>query len=97
MASENQSRQIFIIRNSIWFRYLSLTGFFVFIIVFLGSMIFHLLSVLTLGLLGSPIAIGDALSIVTLPSLLLNLFLAVPAYPIFRDLAVWVYDIEDEE
>ncbi len=69
----------------------------IFIIVFFGSMTFHLLSVLTLGLLGSPIAIGDALSIVTLPSLLLNLFLAIPAYPIFRDLAVWVYDIEDEE
>jgi hypothetical protein len=69
----------------------------IFIIVFFGSITVHLVSVLSLRILGSPMAIGDSLSIVTLPSLLLNLFLAIPAYPIFRDLAVWVYDIEDEE
>jgi len=69
----------------------------IFIIVFFGSITIHLLSVLTLQLMGSPLSIGDALSVVTLPSLLLNLFLAIPAFPIFRDLAVWVYDIEDEQ
>ena len=69
----------------------------IFIIVFFGSVVTHLLSVLSLQLMGNPLLIGDALSIVTLPSLLLNLFLAIPAYPIFRDLAVWVYDIEDEQ
>ncbi|MBT3190467.1 MAG: hypothetical protein HN736_12630 [Anaerolineae bacterium] len=68
-----------------------------FVIVFFGSLIFHLLSALTLQLLGSPILIGDALSVVTLPSLMLNLFLALPLYAIFRDLSVWVYDIEDYE
>ena len=69
----------------------------IFIVVFFGTITYHLLAVLSLQLLGSPISIGDALSVVTLPSLLLNLFLAIPAYPIFRDLAVWVYDIDDEE
>ncbi len=69
----------------------------IFIIVFWGSITIHLFSVLTLQLMGSPLSIGDALSVVTLPSLLLNLFLAIPAFPIFRDLAVWVYDIEDEQ
>ena len=69
----------------------------IFILVFLGTLIVHFLSVFILRLTGSSLGIGDALSIVTLPSLFLNLFLALPALPIFRDLAVWVYDIEDEE
>jgi len=69
----------------------------IFIIVFFGSVTNHLLSVSALQLMGSPLSTGDALSIVTLPSLLLNLFFAVPAFPIFRDLAVWIYDIEDEQ
>jgi len=69
----------------------------IFVLVFLGTLVVHFLSVSVLRLMGSPLVIGDALSIVTLPSLFLNLFLALPALPIFRDLAVWVYDIEDEE
>ena len=69
----------------------------IFVLVFVGTLTLHSLSVLTLRLLGSPLIIGDALSVVTLPSLFLNLFLALPAFPIFRDLAVWVYDIEDEQ
>ncbi len=67
----------------------------IFLLVFLGTLTVHLLSILVLRLLGSPMSIADALSVVTLPSLFINLFLALPAYPIFRDLAVWVYDIED--
>ena len=69
----------------------------IFVVVSFGSITSHLLSVLTLQLMGSPLLIGDALSVVTLPSLFLNLFLALPAFPIFRDLAVWVYNIEDEQ
>jgi len=68
-----------------------------FVIVFFGSLIFHFLSVLILQLMGSPILIEDALGVVTLPSLLLNLFLALPVFAIMRDLAVWVYDIEDDQ
>jgi len=68
-----------------------------FVIVFFGAILFHLLSFLVLRLSGSPIPLGDALSVVTLPSLLINLFLALPAYPIFRDLAMWVYDEMEEE
>jgi hypothetical protein len=68
-----------------------------FSLVFLGTLIVHTLSILALRLMGNPLPIGDALSVVTLPSLFMSLFLALPAYPIFRDLAVWVYDIEDEE
>lgn len=68
-----------------------------FAIVFLGTLVMHLISVLLLRLFGNPISIADALGLVTLPSLLLNLLLAIPAYPIMRDLARWLYVIEDEE
>ncbi len=71
--------------------------FAVFVLVFLGTLTMHFLSISVLRLLGSPLDIADALSVVTLPSLFFNLFLALPAYPIFRDLAVWVYDIEDAQ
>ena len=67
-----------------------------FVVVFIGSLIVHLLSVLALRLSGGAFTVADALSVVTLPSLLLNLFLALPAFPVLRDLAVWVYDIEDD-
>ncbi len=68
-----------------------------FSLVFLGTLTVHTLSILILRLTGNPLPIGDALSVVTLPSLFMNLFLALPAYPIFRDLAVWVYGFEGEE
>jgi len=68
-----------------------------FVIVFLGAMIFHLLSFFVLRLAGNPTSLADTLSFVTLPSLLINLFLALPAYPIFRDLSIWVYDAAEEE
>ncbi len=67
----------------------------IFVLVFLGTLTTHFLSITALRISGSPLSIADALSTVTLPSLFINLFLALPAYPIFRDLAVWVYDIED--
>jgi hypothetical protein len=69
----------------------------IFAVVFAGTLGGHIIAILTLRLFGSPLVISDALSTVTLPSLFLNLLLALPAYPIFRDLAVWVYDIEVEE
>lgn len=68
-----------------------------FVIVFIGTLIVHGLTIITLSLSGSALVIGDALSVVTLPSLFLNLSLSLFAFPILRDLAVWVYDIEDED
>ncbi len=69
----------------------------VFAVVFAGTLGGHIIAILTLQLFGSPIIIADALSTITLPSLFLNLLLALLAYPVFRDLAVWIYDIEVEE
>ena len=68
-----------------------------FVVVFAGTLIVHILTISVLTLTGSRLVVGDALSVVTLPSLFINLSLALLVYPILRDLAVWVYDIEDED
>ncbi len=68
-----------------------------FVVVFVGTLLFHVLTIVNLRLFGSPLSVEDALSVVTLPSLFLNLLLALISFPILRDLAVWVYDIEDDE
>ena len=68
-----------------------------FVVVFFSAIISHSLSVFVLRITGTPLSIGNTLSATTLPSVFFNLFLALPAYPIFRDLSVWVYGIEDEE
>lgn len=68
-----------------------------FVVVFVSTLIMHLLTIITLRLTGSLLVVGDALSVVTLPSLFINLSLALVAFPILRDLAVWVYDIEDDD
>jgi len=68
-----------------------------FAVVSIGTLSIHIMSVFFLSLMGNPLSMEDALGVVTLPSLLLNLLLAIPAYPIMRDLAVWIYAIEDEE
>lgn len=58
---------------------------------FFGTLIVHLISLLVLRISGNPMPILEALNLITLPSLLLNLLLAVPIYAVFSDLAKWVY------
>lgn len=67
-----------------------------FTVSFVGTLFMHLLSLITLRLSGDPLPFGDSLSLITLPSILLNLFLAIPVYPLLRDLAGWLYPLEVE-
>jgi rod shape-determining protein MreD len=67
-----------------------------FLVVFAGTLVFHALSILALRLVGNPIPLLDALNLVTLPSLLLNLLLAAPAFYLIADLASWLYPVEVE-
>jgi hypothetical protein len=62
-----------------------------FSITFLGTIILTLLSFGILRFLDVPLLIGDVLGLLTLPSVLLNMLLAIPAYAVMRDLARWVY------
>ena len=66
-----------------------------FSVIFLGTLFFHLLSFFVLSFLGTPFEIGDVLSLVTLPSLLLNMLLAIPIYAFMRDVSYWVYPVEE--
>jgi len=65
-----------------------------FAVTFAGTIWMHLLSFLALRFLGSPLPFGDVLGLITLPSLLLNMLIAIPVYAWMRDLANWVYPSE---
>ncbi len=62
-----------------------------FSVIFLGTVFMHLLSFIGLSIIGTPLPIEEVVGLITLPSLLLNLVLALPLYVVMRDLAHWVY------
>ncbi len=62
----------------------------------IGTFLYHSLTIAQLLLSGTSVPILDSLSIITLPSILLNLALAIPVYAIMRDLANWIYPLELE-
>ena len=62
-----------------------------FIVTFLGTALLHSLTLLYLYLSGSVIAVSDVLGVITLPSVLLNMLIAIPLYGMMRDLASWVF------
>ena len=62
-----------------------------FIVTFLGTALLHGLTLLYLYLSGSVIAVSDVLGVITLPSVLLNMLIAIPLYGMMRDLASWVF------
>jgi rod shape-determining protein MreD len=59
--------------------------------VFFGTLVTHAVSLAALRLTGDPIPIFEALNLITLPSLILNLALAAPAYALMSDLAGRLY------
>jgi hypothetical protein len=68
-----------------------------FSVTFLGTLFMHLLSFAVLRIFGTPFIFGDVMSLITLPSLLLNMLLSIPVHTIMRDLARWVYPVEEYE
>lgn len=62
-----------------------------FLMVIAGTLILHGISLLALSFAGSELPFMDSLELITLPSLLLNLLLALPVYTLFKDLAVVLY------
>ncbi len=61
------------------------------IATFSGTLILDGLTMLTLRLTDAPLAIGASINLIVLPSLLLNMILALPFYVIFGDLANLLY------
>lgn len=68
-----------------------------FSVTFFGSVIASILSFSVLGLSGVTLPVGDVLGMLTLPSVLLNMLLAIPVYAVMRDLARWVYPAPEVE
>lgn len=68
-----------------------------FSVVFLGTLLIHLLSFVVLRIFGTPFSFGDVLGLITLPSLLLNMLFSIPIYTLMRDLSYWVYPVEEHE
>lgn len=67
-----------------------------FVATFFGTLAFHALSLAVLRLFGNPLPWQRAFNLVTLPSVLLNLVLAIPIYALLADLASWFYPEELE-
>lgn len=67
-----------------------------FSVTFLGTVVMHLLSYMYLRIAGDPLPFRDTMGLITLPSLLLNLLLAIPLYGFMRDIARWVFPSMEE-
>ena len=65
-----------------------------FSVVFTGTLFMHLLSFSVLSILGTPLAFSDVATLITLPTLLLNMLFSIPVYTLMRDLSYWVYPAE---
>lgn len=68
-----------------------------FSVVFIGTLLMHILSFITLSLLGTPFSLSTVATLITLPSLLLNMLFSIPIYTFMRDVSYWVYPIEAME
>ena len=68
-----------------------------FVVTFLGTIVLYLLSFAALRLSGVPLPVSDTLGLLTLPGVLLNLLLAIPAYAVMRDLSRWVHPSSEVE
>lgn len=66
-------------------------------VTFFTTLIVHLLSFVILSLARAPLPFADTFSLITLPSVLLNMLLAVPVFWFMRDLSRWVFPVEEDE
>lgn len=68
-----------------------------FSVIFIGTLFIHMVSFVVLRVLGTPLPFDDVIGLITLPSLLLNMLFSIPIYALMRDLAHWVYPLEEHE
>jgi len=62
-----------------------------FSVTFIGTIFLHLLSFAYLRFAGDLLPFSDSMGLVTLPSVLLNMLIAIPVFGMMRDLAHWVF------
>jgi rod shape-determining protein MreD len=64
------------------------------LMTFVATILYHGITYLALFFNGTALPIQESISLVTLPSTLLNLIFALPIFVIVNDLAHWVYPVE---
>ncbi len=64
-------------------------------VTFFGTLVYQLLTYAILRFSGTALPFGDVLALIILPSVFLNLLLSIPIHSIVRDLALWVYPVEE--
>jgi rod shape-determining protein MreD len=64
--------------------------------IFISTIVVHLISLLSRLLMGVNVPLIDVFNLILLPSLLLNLILAIPVFSIMSDVASWLYPEELE-
>ncbi len=67
-----------------------------FTVTVVGTFLMHLLEIVGLFVNGQAVPFSESLNFVTMPSVLLNLILALPVYALMADLAKMVYPAEVE-
>ena len=65
-------------------------------VTFVGTILMHALMILSLRVQDIQFSVADAFGFVTLPSLFLNFLFALFIYAMMRDLAAWMYPMENE-
>lgn len=80
------------IRRRIW----KIPALVMLALTFFGTLFHHGLSAITLSLLGTPLPVLETLQQIIMPSILLNILLAIPVYAVMRDLAIWLHPEEVE-
>jgi len=68
-----------------------------FSVTFLGTIGISVFSLVVLRFSGIPLSVPDVFGLLTLPSILLNMLLAIPIFAVMRDLARWVYPVLEVE
>ena len=68
-----------------------------FTVTFLGTVVLDLVSYSVLRISGVLMRLEDVLGLLVLPSVLLNMLLAIPVYAVMRDLSRWVYPSPEVE
>lgn len=66
-----------------------------FSVTFFSTLVYHLVTYLVLSIVGTPLPLGDVLALIVLPSVFLNFLLAIPVHSLIRDLALWLYPVEE--
>ncbi len=63
-------------------------------VTFFSTLVYDLVTYLVLSIVGTPLPLGDVLALIVLPSVFLNFLLAIPVHSLIRDLALWLYPVE---